>query len=157
MPASSTPSARIAHSERARRAGPVPGRELAVLAVQAALDKKARDVAVMDLRGISGEVDYFVLCTGEADAQIKAIVDAVVERLREEAHERPLHREGAPGTSRWIVLDYFDLVVHVFDPALRAHYDLERLWGDAPIARIPEDTPAEAVAGLLPPEARASA
>ena len=85
---------------RPARTGPVLGRELAALAVDAALDKKAKDVAVMDLRGISGEVDYFVLCTGESDLQIKAIVDAVVDRLRKDAGERPLHREGAPGSSR---------------------------------------------------------
>ena len=133
-------------SSRARRTGPVPGRELARLAVDAALDKKAKDVTVMDLRGISGEVDYFVLATGESDLQIRAIVDGIVDRLRQDAGERPLHREGAPGSSRWIVLDYFDLVVHVFDPELRAYYALERLWGDAPMEHVGED--AEEVALL---------
>ncbi|HLT46553.1 MAG TPA: ribosome silencing factor [Rubricoccaceae bacterium] len=133
-------------SARARRTGPVPGRELARLAVDAALDKKAKDVTVMDLRGISGEVDYFVLATGESDLQIRAVVDGIVERLRQDAGERPLHREGAPGSSRWIVLDYFDLVVHVFDPELRAYYALERLWGDAPMEHVAED--AEEVALL---------
>ncbi|MDX1420591.1 MAG: ribosome silencing factor [Rubricoccaceae bacterium] len=133
---SSTPSAT---SSRDRRDGPVPGRDLARLAVDAALDKKALDVTVMDLRGISGEVDYFVLATGESDLQIRAIVDGIVGRLREEAGERPLHREGSPGSSRWIVLDYFDLVVHVFDPELRAYYALERLWGDAPTERVSEE------------------
>jgi ribosome-associated protein len=117
----------------------VPGRTLARLAVDAALDKKARDVTVMDLRGISGEVDYFVIATGESDLQIRAIVEGIVDRLRTDAGERPLHREGSPGSSRWIVLDYFDLVVHVFDPELRAYYDLERLWGDAPTERVDED------------------
>src|SRR5690606_17309595 len=137
MAASSSPPSTA--SARERRTGPVPGRELARLAVDAALDKKAKDVTVMDLRGISGEVDYFVIATGESDLQIRAIVDGVVDRLRQEASERPLHREGAPGSSRWIVLDYFDLVVHVFDPELRAYYSLERLWGDAPTERVAED------------------
>ena len=142
---------------RPRRTGPVPGRELARLAVDAVRDKKAKDVAVMDLRGINGEVDYFVLCTGESDLQIRAIVEAVVDRLRQEAGERPLSREGEPGTARWIVLDYFDLVVHVFSPELRAYYDLERLWGDAPTEAVADD--AEEVALLrpdAPPPARAS-
>lgn len=131
MPALSAPT-----SAREQRLGPVGGRRLARLAVDASLDKKAMDVAVMDLRGISGEVDYFVLCTGQTDVQIRAIVESIVDRLKTEAGERPLHREGVPGTSRWIVLDYFDLAVHVFDPELRAYYDLERLWGDAPIERV---------------------
>lgn len=136
--ASSAPSVSTS-SSRTQRDSPTPGRELARLAVDAALDKKARDVTVMDLRGISGEVDYFVIATGESDLQIRAIVDAVVERLRTEAGERPLSREGAPGSSRWIVLDYFDLAVHVFDPELRAYYDLERLWGDAPTEHVADD------------------
>ncbi len=137
--ASAPTSASTTHAARERRTGPVPGRELARLAVDAALDKKAKDVTVMDLRGISGEVDYFVIATGESDLQIRAVTDGVVDRLRQDAGERPLHREGAPGTSRWIVLDYFDLVVHVFDPELRAYYDLERLWGDAPTEHVAED------------------
>lgn len=134
MPAVSTTT-----SSREQRSGPVPGRHLARLAVEGALEKKALDVTVMDLRGISGEVDYFVICTGQTDVQIRAIVDSVVEKLKTEAGERPLHREGIPGTSRWIVLDYFDLAVHVFNPELRAYYDLERLWGDAPTERVVDD------------------
>ena len=135
---------------RAPRTGPTPGHELARLAVDASLDKKALDVAVMDLRGISGEVDYFVLATGESDLQIRAIVDSVVDRLRTDVGERPLHREGQPGASGWIVLDYFDLVVHVFTPELRARYDLERLWGDAPMNTVSDENP---VAPLLAADA----
>lgn len=124
---------------RKPRTGPVPGRELARLTVEAALDKKAKDVTVMDLRGISGEVDYFVICSGESDLQLKAIVDEVVDRLRTDAGERPVHREGEPGSAKWIVLDYFDLAVHVFAPEQRAYYDLERLWGDAPTEVVADD------------------
>jgi ribosome-associated protein len=124
---------------RKPRTGPVSGRELARLAIDAALEKKARDVTVMDLRGISGEVDYFVIATGESDLQLRAIVDSVVDKLRSEAGERPVSREGEPGNSRWIVLDYFDLVVHVFAPEQRAYYDLERLWGDAPTETVADD------------------
>ena len=133
------PAISASSTQRKKRSGPVEGRLLARLAVDAAHDKKAIDVAVMDLHGISGELDYFVICTGESDLQIRAIVDSVVEKLKAEANELPLHREGVPGASRWIVLDYFDLVVHVFDPELRAYYDLERLWGDAPIEYVAPD------------------
>ena len=99
----------------------------------------------MDLRGISGEVDYFVLATGESDLQIRAIVDGVVDAIREQAGERPLSKEGQPGTSHWIVLDYFDLAVHVFNRELRSHYDLERLWGDAPQATVTDENPTAAL------------
>ena len=134
MPAPSTST-----SAREKRSSPVSGRDLTRLSVEAAHEKKAIDVTVMDLRGISGEVDYFMICTGQTDVQIRAIVDSVVEKLKLEAGERPLHREGIPGSSRWIVLDYFDLAVHVFDHELRAYYDLERLWGDAPTERVSDD------------------
>ena len=151
-------SATAPASARKPRSGSTPGRELARLALDAALSKKALDVTVMDLRGISGEVDYFVLATGESDLQIRAIVDAVVDDLRQKAGERPLHREGQPGTSRWIVLDYFDLVVHVFNPELRAHYDLERLWGDAPTERVSDEHPEAAIlsADTPPPSVAAT-
>ena len=127
------------HSARADREGPTPGRELARIAVEAALGKKAREVTVMDLRGISGEVDYFVIASGESDVQLKAIVEGIVMAIREQAGERPVHREGQPSTNKWIVLDYFDLAVHVFTPESRAHYDLERLWGDAPMETVADD------------------
>ncbi|WP_412069996.1 ribosome silencing factor [Rubrivirga sp. IMCC43871] len=143
-------------SQRSRRTGPTPGRQLARIAIDAALDKRARDVTVMDLRGISGEVDYFVIATGESDLQIRAIVDGVVDAIREQAGERPVARDGQPGTSRWIVLDYFDLAVHVFDPELRAHYDLERLWGDAPTETVSDEAPeAKLLAGDDAPPAAA--
>ena len=141
MPSASTQP----QSARSPRTGPTPGHVLAQLAIDAALDKRALDVTVMDLRGISGEVDYFVLATGESDLQIRAVVDSVVDRLRTEAHERPIHREGQPGSSGWIVLDYFDLVVHVFTPELRQRYDLERLWGDAPINVVSDEHPASPI------------
>ena len=126
-------------STRARREGPTPGRDLARIAIEAALAKKALDVTVMDLRGISGEVDYFVIATGESDLQLKAIVEGIVMAIREQANERPSHREGQAGANQWIILDYFDLAVHVFTPEARDHYDLERLWGDAPTETVAED------------------
>ena len=148
------PPSRSATPARTPRTGPTPGRELARIAVDAALGKKAVDVVAMDLRGLSGEVDYFVVCSGESDIQMRAIVDGIAQAIKEQTGERPSHREGRPGQNRWIVLDYFDLAVHVFDAEARAHYDLERLWGDAPSATA---TDADPEVAFLQPGADAGA
>jgi ribosome-associated protein len=108
-----------------------PVRELAAAAVDAALDKKALDVLVMDMDGVSGVADMFVVCTGESELQLKAIADEVVASIREKHGERPWQKEGLEH-KQWILLDYVDLVVHVFNRELRDFYSLERLWGDAP-------------------------
>ncbi|MBI4266377.1 MAG: ribosome silencing factor [Acidobacteria bacterium] len=99
-------------------------------AVRAARDKKAVDVVVMDLRHAGGFTDYFVICTGANPRQIAAIADAVEETLRKELGERPALVEGLE-KSEWVLLDYFNFVVHVFSPDCRAFYGLERLWGSA--------------------------
>jgi ribosome-associated protein len=99
-------------------------------AVQAALDKKAVDVVVLDLRKASGFTDYFVICTGTNPRQIHAISDGVEETLRKEFGERPALAEGVH-KSEWILLDYFNFIVHIFSRECRAFYDLERLWGNA--------------------------
>jgi ribosome-associated protein len=99
-------------------------------AVQAVLDKKAVDVVVLDLRKAGGFTDYFVICTGTNPRQINAIADAVTETLRKEFGERPALAEGVH-KSEWILLDYFNFVVHVFSRECRAFYGLERLWGNA--------------------------
>ena len=85
----------------------------------------------MDMRSVSGLADYFLLCTGTSDNQVRAIQDSVEERLREVAEVRPWHREGQEHR-QWVLLDYVDLVVHIFSPERRAFYNLERLWNDAP-------------------------
>ena len=107
-------------------------------AVDAILDKKGTDISVMDLRGVSGVADVFVVCTGGSDIQIKAIADAVQDRIRTECGEKPWHVEGYDHL-QWVLLDYVDLVVHVFSNEKRSFYDLERLWGDAPIEHVPDD------------------
>lgn len=117
---------------------------LAVHAVDAALSKKAHDVTVMDMRGVSGVADYFVMCTGDSDLQIRAIADAVDEELREKLGERPWHREGYEHL-QWVLLDYVDVVIHIFSREKRAFYELERLWGDAPIELVPEDASGDSV------------
>jgi ribosome-associated protein len=99
-------------------------------AVQAARDKKAVDVVVLDLRKADGFTDYFVICTGTNPRQVRAIVDGVEDTLRTEFGERPTLAEGV-NKSEWILLDYFNFIVHVFSRECRAFYDLERLWGNA--------------------------
>lgn len=99
-------------------------------AAELALERKAHDVVVLDLRGISSATDYFLLASGNSDVQVKAIADHVTEELKKES-VRPEHVEGIQ-TARWVLLDYIDFVVHVFHPQARAFYQLENLWGDAP-------------------------
>jgi ribosome-associated protein len=99
-------------------------------AVDAARDKKAEDVVVLDLRTAGGFTDYFVICTGGNPRQITAIADSVQERLKRDFNERPALSEGVD-RSEWILLDYFDFVVHIFSRECRAFYGLERLWGNA--------------------------
>ena len=97
--------------------------------VRAALDKKALDVVVLDLRHTPAFTDFFVLCSGQNQRQVKAIVDAVEETLRA-AKVRPAHIEGYD-RAEWVLMDYFNFIVHVFSPQTREFYSLERLWGDA--------------------------
>ena len=99
-------------------------------AVRAALDKKAEDVVVLDLRKAGGFTDYFVICTGGNPRQITAIADGVRDTLKRDLDERPTLMEGID-RSEWILLDYFNFVVHVFSRDCRAFYGLERLWGNA--------------------------
>ena len=99
-------------------------------AVNAAREKQAIDLVVLDLRKAGGFTDYFVICTGTNPRQIQAIADAVTEALRKECGERPALAEGIE-KSEWILLDYFNFVVHVFSRECRAFYSLERLWGNA--------------------------
>ena len=103
---------------------------LARTAGKLALSKKGFDVRILKLKKISSVCDYFVICSGSVDVHVKAIADAVDDGLREKG-VRPSHREGETGTS-WIILDYFDVVVHVFTEDARRFYALEKLWGDAP-------------------------
>lgn len=100
------------------------------LGAQAALDKRAEDLRVLDLQGLSGVTDYFLICDGHSATQIQTIADSIEARLKTEG-ARLLHREGMP-ESGWLLLDYGDVVAHVFLRETRDFYSLERLWGDAP-------------------------
>lgn len=114
----------------------VPDRLLTV--AEAALERNARRGVVLDLRGLSDATDYFVVLSGDSDTHTRAIARNVRDRLEEEEAETPAGVEGE-GAGRWILLDYIDLVVHVFLPRVREFYQLERLWGDAPRAELGEE------------------
>lgn len=95
-----------------------------------AMERKATDVIVLDLRGISSATDYFILGSGASDIQVRSIAEHVIEELKKDS-VRPGHVEGLEG-GRWVLIDYIDFVVHVFHPSARDFYQLETLWGDAP-------------------------
>ncbi len=104
------------------------------LAARAALEKKALDVAVLDLQGLSSIADFFLICSARSTTQADTVAEAVRIALR--AHGvRPRHAEGS-AESGWLLLDYGDVVVHVFLEAPRSFYALERLWGDAPLLSV---------------------
>lgn len=108
------------------------------MAARAASDKRATDIVAIDVAELLVVTDYFVICTGNTDIQVRAIAEEVEDRLREEGDIKPIGREGA-AEGRWVLLDFGDLVVHVFQPEERAFYRLENLWNDAPRLELPED------------------
>ncbi len=103
----------------------------AVAAARAAQEKKAEEVAVIDLRGVSGYADFLVICSGQSDRQLEAIADSIERELAAQGR-RAFGSEGQRG-GRWVLLDFGDVVVHVMNPREREYYSLERLWGDTPI------------------------
>lgn len=119
----------------------IPSNELSDLVVQGMLEKKASDVVVMDLRSVKNAVaDYFVICSGNSDTQIDAISDSVEEFVHKATRQNPWKREGKQNRE-WIIIDYIDVVAHVFNKEKRDYYALEELWGDAEITRIEEIKP----------------
>jgi len=98
--------------------------------VELSHERKAHEISVLDLRGISSATDWFVIASGTSDVQVRAIAEHIVEQLKAEG-TRADHVEGMSG-GRWVLLDYIDFVVHVFHPHARTFYQLEGLWGDAP-------------------------
>jgi ribosome-associated protein len=104
---------------------------VARLAASYAADKKAMDVACVDLRGAAAYTDFFVICSGGTDRQSKAIHDAIHEGLKKDHGILPRRVEGV-SESRWILMDYWDVVIHIFVPDVRDFYRLEQLWGDLP-------------------------
>ena len=100
-----------------------------------AADRKALDIVQLDLRGIIGYTDYFVICTGRSDRQTKAIHDAIHKGMKDDHGILPRRVEGL-SQSHWILMDYLDVVVHLFTPEMREYYRLEQLWGEAPVLAV---------------------
>jgi ribosome-associated protein len=108
-------------------------RELAALVA----DKKAIDIVVLDLREIQAYTDFFIVCSGGSDRQVKAIHDGIHMGMKQEHGIYPVRVEGMP-QARWVVMDYVDAVVHAFVPEVRDFYRLEQLWGEVPRLALPE-------------------
>ena len=108
---------------------PLDSAEIAKKAVEAALDKQATDILMLDIRAVSYIADYFVLCSADSERQLQAICDAIEEALRETGIRR--YRSEGTADTGWVLLDFGHVVVHVFSTPERAYYDIEGLWGSA--------------------------
>ena len=108
------------------------------LAVRCAADKKGMDIRVLDLRQIASFTEFFVIASGSNQRQVQAIADEITERLKKDLNSRPNRVEGY-GTGEWVLIDFGDFIVHVFDKEAREFYDLERLWRDAQKVDLPAD------------------
>ncbi len=134
---------RIGLPDRARGTGKrdVPPEVLARGIADAALGKKAEDLLLLDLHGLTPVTDYFVIGTVSTDVHSRAVEEAIREGVRERFGVKPWHVEGGDAARTWVLIDYVDVVVHLFQPETRVYYDLERLWGDAP-REVINDAPA---------------
>ena len=113
------------------------GAEIAEIGAEAALDTRANNVVILDLRGLSSVTDFFVICSGNSDTHVEGIANNIEEKL-EEHRAKLWHREGGRRAT-WILLDYIDAIVHIFTEEVRDFYGLERLWGDAPRVEYDEE------------------
>lgn len=109
----------------------------AFISVQAAANKKAEGIHVLDLKDVSSITDYFVICSASSNRQAQAVADAIAIELKEEGYA-PISLEGYR-EGRWIVVDYGDVVIHIFQDALRDYYDLEDLWNEAKRVPVPQE------------------
>jgi ribosome-associated protein len=116
-------------------AAPIESEALAQRIAEIAADRKAIDVRVLDLRGMVGYTDFFVVCSGNTERQTKAIHDAIHQELKDADRLLPRRASGAR-EARWIVLDYLDCIVHILTPEAREFYRLETLWGEAPARSV---------------------
>jgi ribosome-associated protein len=128
------------HSTAPGQHPPLSGPELSLRIADAAGRKKATDIVVLDLRGISTLTEFYVICSGSSEPQLKAIVDEIQDVLRTDLGVRARRVDGFP-FSQWVVADFGDVIVHVFHESKRHHYALEDLWGDAPRLPLPEAVP----------------
>jgi ribosome-associated protein len=111
--------------------------KLARRAAYLALEKKAADIQIFDVSRLTSIADFFVICTGSTDTHVRAISEHIVEELEAE-RIKPWHVEGGQ-TCRWVLIDFVDVVVHIFQPEVRDYYGLERLWGDARIEEVRDE------------------
>lgn len=111
-------------------------KDWALIAAEAASDKKAGDIVAIEVREMLVVTDFFVIATGATGIQVRAIADEIEDQLRLRGGIKPIGREGAE-EGKWLLLDYGDLVIHVFQPEERAFYRLEKLWSDAPYLKLP--------------------
>ena len=118
-------------------------RKLALLCRELADNKKAENIVILDVSELSSVTDYFVIASGTSEPHLRAIVDEITESLREDHNIRPKAIDGTLQTA-WVVLDFFDVIVHVMRNDLRDRYDLETLWGDAPRVKTRKRSPARA-------------
>ena len=115
-------------------------KKLALLCLELADNKKAEDLLVLDVRKLSSVTDYYVIVTGSSEPHIRAISNEILDRLREDYGEQPRPADVAI-SGGWLVLDFFDVIVHIMRPDARRLYDLEGLWGDAPAVKSATDKP----------------
>ncbi len=111
--------------------------QLAEKLAKLAWEKKGNDISILDVRNLTDVTDYFILITGESEPHIKALSDHLEEKLKEE-NIRAWHKEGYQNLN-WVLLDYIEVVAHIFRENTRQYYDIEKLWGDARIIRVQED------------------
>ena len=119
----------------ADQANAIDSQALADRVARIASDRKAQDIRVIDLRGIVGYTDFFVICSGNTERQTKAIYDRIHKDLKDQNGLLPRREEGSR-EARWILMDYLDCVLHVFTPEAREYYRLEQLWGEAPARSV---------------------
>lgn len=113
----------------------IPPDQMAAAMAELAADRKALDIVTLDLRGMIGYADYFVICSGRTDRQTRAIHDAIHLGMKQRYGLLPRRVEGLT-EAKWVLMDYLDVVVHVFTPDTREFYRLEQLWGEAPAVRV---------------------
>ncbi len=139
-----TPTASVAKKPRRKPATPsaIEGiRQNALKAAQYALEKKATDIHVLDLTGITSMTDFFVIATGTSDRQVKAIAENVIAEMRDSEGVGAWRSEGWDSL-HWVIIDFVDFVVHVFQTESRHFYNIERLWADAPMTEVKDEIPA---------------
>jgi ribosome-associated protein len=119
-----------------KKSEPVSADILSKYIVKGIQEKKGIDIVILNLKGVNNAIaDYFVICTGTSDTQIDAIADSIEKEVADETSENPWHKEGTKN-KEWILIDYVDVVVHIFKSEVRSYYGLEELWGDAAITEI---------------------